>query len=345
MSALISNRASSAGVGLPPEPVTDGPAVSVELVSVVIPVFNEIQNLTTLLDELVGVLATHRPNYEIIVVDDGSSDGTAGLLGRLVTERSYLRAVFFRRNFGQTAAFDAGFRAAAGSIVVTMDGDLQNDPHDIPVMIGKLEEGSDMVAGWRWRRQDGVFLRKLPSRMANWLIRTVTRAPIHDLGCSLRVYRREVTDELRLYGEMHRFISVLAFNMGARISEVKVNHRRRRAGTSKYGLRRSLKVILDLTTVLFLHRYQTKPIYVFGGLGLGMFGVSAVLCAVVLWEKIEDGVWVHRNPLFVIAVMAALVAVQLMGTGIIAELIIRTYYESQDKRTYAVASRLGFDRR
>jgi hypothetical protein len=176
------------------------------------------------------------------------------------------------------------------------------------------------------------------------LIRKVTQAPIHDLGCSLRVYRREVTEELRLYGEMHRFISVLAFNIGARISEVKVNHRPRRAGASKYGLQRTLKVVLDLMTVLFLRRYQTKPIYVFGGLGLFMFAVAAALSVFVLWEKFEQGAWVHRNPLFVIAVMAALVAVQLFGTGIVAELIIRTYYESQDKRTYSVAGRAGFDR-
>lgn len=312
--------------------------------SVVIPVFNEVDNLTALIDELVAVLDTHGRTYEVIVIDDGSSDGTADLLRRLVGERRYLRALFFRRNFGQTAAFDAGFRAASGDIIVTMDGDLQNDPNDIPTMIAKLEEGSDMVAGWRWKRQDAVFLRKVPSRMANWLIRRLTQAPIHDLGCSLRVYRREVTDELRLYGEMHRFISVLAFNIGARITEVKVNHRPRQAGVSKYGLRRTFKVILDLTTVLFLRRYQTKPIYVFGGLGMLMFAASAVLCALVLWEKFADGVWVHRNPLFVIAAMAALVAVQLIGTGIIAELIIRTYYESQDKRTYSIAGRAGFDR-
>jgi glycosyltransferase involved in cell wall biosynthesis len=348
MNALASRPISNPAEGLDaarPDPLASGPSASAALVSVVIPVYNEVENLTALLDELAGVLTAHYPHYEIVVVEDGSSDGTAALLQRLVAERSYLRAVFFRRNFGQTAAFDAGFRAASGDIIVTMDGDLQNDPHDIPAMIHKLEEGCDLVAGWRWKRQDAVFLRKLPSRMANWLIRKVTLAPIHDLGCSLRVYRKEVTEELRLYGEMHRFISVLAFNMGARITEVQVNHRPRRAGASKYGLRRTLKVVLDLMTVLFLGRYQTKPIYVFGGLGLCMFGVACALSVVVLWEKFEEGAWVHRNPLFIIAVMAALVAVQLMATGIIAELIIRTYYESQDKRTYSVAGRVGFDRR
>jgi glycosyltransferase involved in cell wall biosynthesis len=325
--------------------IAAGPLESTHRVSIIVPVYNELDNLVALLDELMGVLAEHHVNHEIVIVDDGSTDGTTALLRKLVHERSCLRAVFFRRNFGQTAAFDAGFRAATGDVVVTMDGDLQNDPHDIPVLIGKLDEGYDMVAGWRYVRQDAVFLRKVPSRMANWLIRKATQAPIHDLGCSLRVYRREITEELSLYGEMHRFISVLAFNLGARIAEVKVTHRPRRAGKSKYGLRRTLKVLLDLTTVLFLRRYQTKPIYIFGGMGLFMFGVATFLSAVVLWEKYAEGAWVHRNPLFVIAVMAGLVAVQLIGTGIIAELIIRTYYESQDKRTYSVAGRAGFDRK
>lgn len=331
--------------GLEAQPsVAAGPNDSARRVSVIIPVYNERDNLVALLDELMGVLAEHHPDHEVVVVDDGSTDGTAALLRQLVEGRPRLRAIFFRRNFGQTAAFDVGFRNASGAIVVTMDGDLQNDPHDIPRMILKLEEGADVVAGWRFHRQDGFILRKLPSRVANWLIRCATQAPIHDLGCSLRVYRREVTEELRLYGEMHRFISVLAFNMGARLTEVKVNHRPRRAGSSKYGLRRTVKVVLDLVTVLFFRRYQTKPIYVFGGLGLFMFALSGAIAGFVLWEKFAYGIWVHRNPLFVLAVMAALVAVQLFGTGIVAELVMRTYFESQDKRAYSIASRAGFDR-
>jgi glycosyltransferase involved in cell wall biosynthesis len=344
MSAIVSSPISPDNDGSPLQSVAAAPNASASLVSVVIPVFNEVENLTALIDELVSVLAMEHPSYEIIVIDDGSTDGTAALLRRLVAERPHLRAIFFRRNFGQTAAFDAGFRAACGEIIVTMDGDLQNDPRDIPTMIRKLEDGFDLVAGWRWQRQDAILHRKLPSSMANWLVRMVTQAPIHDLGCSLRVYRRAVTEELRLYGEMHRFISVLAFNIGAQIAEVKVHHRPRRAGVSKYGLHRALKVILDLMTVLFLRRYQTKPIYIFGGLALLMFATAIALSGVVLWEKFAQGAWVHRNPLFVIAVMAGLVAVQLLGTGIIAELIIRTYYESQDKRTYSVAGLAGFDR-
>ena len=311
--------------------------------SVVVPVYNEVENLEALLEELSGVLLAEPRTFEVIVVDDGSRDGTSELLRKLTADRPWLRAVFLRRNFGQTAGFDAGFRASSGEIVATIDGDLQNDPRDIPAMIAKLEEGYDMVAGWRKKRSDAMILRKIPSRIANWLIRKVTGTRIHDLGCSLRLYRREVTEELRLYGEMHRFISVLADSMGARIAEVEVNHRARRAGTSKYGLKRTVKVVLDLITVVFMRRYQAKPIYVFGGLGLGMMFASAVMAGVVLWEKIQDGVWVHRNPMFILSAVAALVGVQLLATGIVAELIIRTYYESQGKRAYSIRDRAGFD--
>ncbi len=328
---------------LEPIPAPSGPVVSRPGLSVVIPVHNEVENLVALLDELAAVLSSQHRSYEVIVIDDGSLDGTAQLLRKLTAERGYLKAIFFRRNFGQTAAFDAGFRAAAGTLVVTMDGDLQNDPRDIPAMLDRLEGDCDMVAGWRRNRQDALVLRKVPSRIANWLIRKATGTTIHDLGCSLRAYRREVTEELRLYGEMHRFISVLAHNMGARITEIEVNHRPRRAGVSKYGLRRTIKVMLDLMTVMFMRRYQTKPIYVFGGLGGLMVALSTAIYGYVLWEKLHEGVWVHRNPLFLVAVMGTLVGVQLLATGLIAELIIRTYYESQDKRAYSIASRSGFE--
>ena len=310
--------------------------------SVVVPVYNEIENLEAMLEELHGVLGAGTRSFEVVVVDDGSRDGTAEMLAKLAADRPWLRAIFFRRNFGQTAAFDAGFRAAAGQVVATIDGDLQNDPRDIPAMVDKLDEGFDMVAGWRRKRSDAMVLRKIPSRIANWMIRKLTGTRIHDLGCSLRVYRRDVTQELRLYGEMHRFISVLADNMGARIAEVEVNHRPRRAGSSKYGLKRTIKVLLDLVTVMFMRRYQTKPIYVFGGLGAGMMVLSAGLAGYVLWEKINEGVWVHRNPLFILAAVAALIGVQLVATGIVAELVIRTYFESQDKRAYSIRGRAGF---
>ncbi len=313
--------------------------------SVVLPVYDEVDNIAPLLAELHAVLESTGKDYEIIAIDDGSRDGTTKLLHEIVATDSRLKVLFFRRNAGQSAAFDAGFRNASGSIIVTMDADRQNDPRDIPVLIAKLDEGFDVVTGWRRDRKDTLFLRRIPSRIANWIIRGVTGTTTHDLGCSLKAYRREVTDEMRLYGEMHRFISVIADSLGARVGEVVVNHRARAAGRSKYGLRRAFKVMLDLMTIWFLRRYQSKPVYVFGGIGLAVLGVGGVLSAVVLWEKFAQGVWVHRNPLFLIAITCALMGVQFLGTGLLAETIMRTYFESQDKTAYSVAERAGFDRK
>jgi len=312
-------------------------------ISVVLPILNEKDNLVPLLDELEGVLAATGKQYEVIAVDDGSSDGSVDLLKSAAIERKHLKALFFRRNCGQAAAFDAGFRAARGDVVVTMDADRQNDPADIPTMLAKLDDGFDMVTGWRKDRKDGLATRKIPSRIANALIRWLTGTRIHDLGCSLKVYRKEVTNEMRLYGEMHRFISVLAEGSGARVGEVVVNHRPRVAGHTKYGLTRTIKVLLDLTTVWFMRRYQTKPIYVFGGLGIVMLFFSMTIAGVVLYEKMADGTWVHRNPLFLIAITCFLMGMQSIGTGILAELLVRTYFESQAKTPYSIASRAGFE--
>jgi len=312
-------------------------------ISVVLPIYNEHENVTPLIDELETVLRATGKSYEIIAVDDGSEDGTTQLLKKLAGEREHLRALFFRRNSGQAAAFDAGFRNASGDIVVTMDADMQNDPNDIPALIEKLETGFDVVTGWRKDRKDGTILRKIPSAIANRLIRRMTGTKIHDLGCSLKVYRKHVTDEMRLYGEMHRFISVLAASQGAKIGELVVNHRARNAGVSKYGIQRTIKVILDLMTVSFLRGYHSKPIYVFGTLGMLMFGAGVLLSGFVLWEKYDEGAWVHRNPLFMVAIMLFLMAFQFIGTGILAEVIVRTYFESQDKTAYTIASRAGFD--
>ena len=312
-------------------------------ISVVLPIYNEVDNIRAVIEELETVLDPLGKDYEIVAVDDGSTDGTSKVLRDLAQGHKHLKVIFFRRNFGQSAAFDAGFRASTGANVVTMDADMQNDPHAIPAMLEKLDEGFDVVTGWRKNRQDGLFLRKVPSRIANWLIRHSTRTHTHDLGCSLKVYRREVTDELRLYGEMHRFISVLAEGVGAKIAEVEVNHRPRTAGTSKYGLKRTVKVMLDLTTVLFMRRFQSNPIYVFGGLGLVMLFFGFFIAAFVLWEKLEQGIWVHRNPLFMVAVVFVLVGVQLFGTGVVAEVIVRTYFESQRKTAYTIGSRSNFE--
>jgi glycosyltransferase involved in cell wall biosynthesis len=312
-------------------------------ISVVLPIYNEKDNLVPLLDELQGVLDATGKEYEVIAVDDGSNDGSVEVLKSVAADRKRLKALFFRRNCGQAAAFDAGFRAAQGEVVVTMDADRQNDPADIPGMLAKLDDGFDLVTGWRKDRKDGFTTRKLPSRIANFIIRRLTGTRIHDLGCSLKVYRKQVTNEMRLYGEMHRFISVLAEGLGARVGEVVVNHRPRVAGHTKYGLARTIKVLLDLTTVWFMRRYQTKPIYVFGGLGVLMVFVGMTISGVVLYEKFADGTWVHRNPLFLIAITCLLMGMQSVGTGILAELLVRTYFESQSKTPYTIASRAGFE--
>ena len=312
--------------------------------SVVLPIFNEVENLKPLLKEVEEALEPTKLTYEVVAVDDGSTDGTRALLEELAAIKPYLKVVLFRRNFGQTAAFDAGFRHATGRLVATMDADLQNDPKDIPRMLAMLDEGNDVVVGWRRKRKDGMFLRKIPSRIANWLIRKVTGSKVHDLGCSLRVYRKEVTDQMNLYGEMHRFISVLAEGVGARVAEMEVNHRARLAGSSKYGLMRTVKVVLDLLTVWFMHGYQTKPIYVFGGVGLAMLASGGGLATWSLYDKFVRGVWVHNNPLFTLSVMFTLMGMQFVATGIIAELLIRTYFEAGTKRSWHVARTVGFER-
>jgi glycosyltransferase involved in cell wall biosynthesis len=308
---------------------------------VILPVYNESGNIKPLLDELEPVLKRMGKGYEIILVDDGSTDGSGEQLAAEASKRTGVRVLVFRRNVGQAAAFDAGFRHANGRIVVTMDSDRQNDPNDIPRLVSRLEEGFDFVTGWRRDRKDDFFFRTLPSRLANVVIRTVTRTHIHDLGCSLKVYRKEITDELRLYGEMHRFISVLVESSGARVAELEVNHRPRLLGSSKYGLNRTFKVLLDLTTVWFMRGFQTKPIYPFGGAGLGLLAASFAAAALTLYEKLHEGVYVHRNPVFIIAVMFAVIGIQFLGMGLIAELVIRTYFESQRKPAYTIVKRIN----
>jgi glycosyltransferase involved in cell wall biosynthesis len=310
--------------------------------SIVLPVFDEEENLRPLVDEIDEVLAGTKLRYEIIAVDDGSTDASPRILEELAKERGHVRVVLFRRNSGQAAAFDAGFRHASGRFVATMDADRQNDPRDIPALLAKLEDGYDLVTGWRRARKDGALLRRMPSLVANHLIRFVTGTRVHDLGCSLKVYRREITDEIRLYGEMHRFLVVLAENQGARVAELEVNHRARVAGASKYGLWRTAKVVLDLMTVWFLRRFATKPVYLFGGAGLAMIAMSVVMLAIVLYEKLALEAWVHRNPLFNMALVSGLLGVQSLGLGLLAELMVRTYFESQGRSAYPIKRRIGF---
>jgi glycosyltransferase involved in cell wall biosynthesis len=314
-------------------------------ISVILPVYNERENLCALIDEIAAALRPLEVEYEIIAVNDGSTDGSEALLRQLAGQRDDVKLISFRRNCGQSAAFDAGFVHACGDVVVTMDADGQNDPADIPRMIQYLhQQNLDFVAGERADRQDTLLARKLPSRVANWIIRRVTGTKVRDLGCSLKVYRGEIARELRLYGEMHRFIGVLVEGLGARTGQIAVNHRPRRAGCSKYGIGRAYKVLLDLMTVWFMRGYQTKPLYVFGSIGLLLMAGAIGLSVFVLWEKIARGVWVHRNPLFLLSMAMSVVAVQFFGMGLIAEIMVRTYFESRQKPSYLIAERVGFDK-
>ena len=312
-------------------------------VSIVLPVRNERECLVGLLQEIELALGNTDSSFEIIAVDDGSTDGSRELLLQLAAENPVLRVVCLRRNYGQSAAMDAGFRAASGDVIVTLDADGQNDPADIPRLLDLLErEGLDLVAGERVNRKDGFLPRTLPSRIANFLIRRVTRTRLRDLGCALKVYRRAVIDELHLYGEMHRFIAVLIEGMGARTAQIPVNHRPRTRGRSKYGITRTFKVLLDLLTVWFLRGLQTKPIYLFGGVGMLLMGSAMALSGYVLFEKLFRGVFVHRNPLFTLSMVMAIMAIQFLGMGLIAEMIVRTYFESQHKAHYLIANSAGF---
>jgi glycosyltransferase involved in cell wall biosynthesis len=335
----------------PARPVVpaDPEAVGGPQLSVVIPLYDEDANVAALLDELFVVLTNLGLTHEVVCVDDGSSDGTWAALRRAAEGRPVLRALRFRRNFGQTAAMSAGIEAARGAVVVPMDGDLQNDPADIPRLLARLEgrlpgERSDpveVVSGWRRRRQDRELGRKLPSRIANWLISAVSGVRLHDYGCTLKAYRREVIQGVRLYGEMHRFIPVYASWQGARVAELEVNHRARRAGRSKYGLGRTGKVLLDLLVVKFLASFTTKPIYLFGGVGLGSLALSAASFAAAVTYKVLGMKDFVQTPLPLLGVLFALAGLLAILMGLLAELVVRTYYESQDKRPYLISDELN----
>jgi len=307
-------------------------------VSFIIPVYNEVDNVEALVKE---VLETGRKlkgrSFELVIIDDGSKDGTVNALRRLVSNHPELRIICLKRNFGQTAATSAGFQHAVGRYFVTLDGDLQNDPAQVPEIIDLIEsENIDIVCGWRKNRQDNALTRKLPSMIANRIIGSATGVKIHDYGCSLKVYRAEIAREVPLYGEMHRFIPALASIDGAIIREVPVSHRPRVAGESKYGLSRTFKVILDLLTVLFLRRFITRPLHVFGRFGMGFLSVGAILLVYLLFDKLIFGHSIGLRPLLTLGVLMFITGIQLISTGIIAEIQSRTYFESQGKRIYKV---------
>lgn len=309
-------------------------------VSVVIPVFEEQDNVAPLYKELCEVLPAVGQS-EIVFVDDGSRDSTFDCLRAVAAEDPSTRVVRLRRNFGQTAALAAGVSAAQGEVIVFMDGDRQNDPADIPRLLERIEAGFDVVSGWRRRRKDNLLSRRLPSLIANWVISTVTGVKLRDYGCTLKAYRREVINEIQLYGEMHRFIPVFAHRVGAALCEIEVNHRPRVAGRSKYGIGRTLKVLFDLITVKFLSAYSTKPIYVFGAASVLSGVAAAVAAGVALYQRVVHDAFVHRNPLFTIAVFLGVLATQFLLMGLIAELAIRTYHESQGKPIYVVRETLN----
>lgn len=309
-------------------------------ISVVVPVLNEEDSFPLLYQGLTEVLSRSGYSYEIIVVDDGSTDRSFEIMRELQAQDGHLRVVRFRRNYGQTAAFAAGFDRAQGDVVVTIDADLQNDPADIPALIEKMAEGYDVVSGWRVDRKDRFLDRRLPSIVANRLIAWTTGVAIHDNGCSLKAYRREVLVDVRLYGEMHRFLPALAYAAGARVTEIPVRHHPRRFGKAKYGLSRTVKVFLDILAVRFLMSYSTRPIHIFGLLGLFCFatGIAILLYLAVvrlfLLQPIGD------RPMTLLGILLTMLGVQLITSGLLAELVVRTYYESQGKPIYTVREEL-----
>lgn len=310
-------------------------------ISVVVPLYNEEDNVQLLYEEIKGVLDTMAEQAEIVFVDDGSRDTTLAKLEAIQAGDDRVRVVSLRRNFGQTAAMTAGFDHARGGVIITMDGDLQNDPHDIPQLVGKLNEGYDVVTGWRHDRQDPFLSRKLPSQLANRLISRVTGVGLHDYGCTLKAFRREVIDNINLYGEMHRFIPAIASGMGISFTEVKVNHRARRFGTSKYGISRTIRVVLDLITVKFMLSYATRPLHVFGTVGVvsSLLGVTIGLILTV--QRQLFGIGLANRPLLLLAVLLIFMGIQFITIGLLAELVVRTYHESQKKPIYFVRKVLG----
>jgi glycosyltransferase involved in cell wall biosynthesis len=314
-------------------------------ISVFLPVYNEEPNLRPLHAKLDDALRRLGRTAEIIYVDDGSTDGSLEILRGLARIDSRVRVVALRRNYGQTAAMAAGIDAAMGRVLIPMDADLQNDPADIVRLLNKLDEGYDVVSGWRKNRQDTLVTRKIPSMIANRIISWIGGVPLHDYGCSLKAYRRESLEDVRLYGEMHRFIPIYASWAGARVTEIPVEHHPRTMGKSKYGLSRTLKVVLDLVTIKFMASYQTKPIYVFGTFGILAFLISMFAGLYAVFLKIFHRADFVQTPLPILAIVMFAVGVQFLLMGLLAEMLVRTYHESQAKRIYAVRDRVGFGNR
>ncbi|MBE0425375.1 MAG: glycosyltransferase family 2 protein [Nitrospirae bacterium] len=309
-------------------------------ISVVVPVYNEEENIRLLHERLKEVLGRLNKEYEILFVDDGSADRTLSILEEIHAKDERVTVLSLRRNFGQTAAFAAGFDFARGDIIVTMDGDLQNDPADIPKLL-ELIKDNDLVSGWRKKRKDPFFTRRLPSVIANWLISKVTGVKLHDYGCSLKAYRRDVIKNLKLYGEMHRFIPAVASWYGVRVAEVETVHHRRMRGKSKYGISRTIKVVLDLITVKFLQSFSTKPIQFFGPVGIICSFIGFLISLSLTIDKLFFGRDIGSRPLLLLGVLMIIVGIQLIGMGLLGEMIVRVYHESQRKPIYVIKKILG----
>ena len=311
-----------------------------QFISIIIPVFNESESIAYLLEEVKSVMEVNELNYELIVVNDGSEDNTHAVLVELTKNIKELLVISLRKNYGQTAAMAAGFDISRGDIVITLDGDLQNDPNDIPKLISEINTGYDLICGWRFDRKDKLINRRIPSKIANKLIAKVTGLKLHDYGCSLKAFTKEIIDDVKLYGELHRFLPILASIEGARIKEVKVNHRSRKYGSSKYGIDRTFRVLMDLLTVWFMTRFLTRPMYGFGFVGIISILISLLMSSYLLIEKIL-GQDIGNRPMLMFALILGVAGVQLFSFGLLSELLIRTYHESQKRPIYRVRTIQG----
>ena len=304
--------------------------------SIIVPIYNEVENIPLLVEQVTAVMDQLQGGAELILVNDGSSDGSTQELDRLAAQDERLVVVHFRKNYGQTAAMQAGLEAASGEYLVTLDGDMQNEPADIPRMLEQLDAGYDLVHGWRKHRQDTLLTRKIPSRLANWLISKVTKFPIHDLGCTLKAMRREIAEELELYGEMHRFIPILAHWRGACCLEMVTTHHPRRFGTTKYGLSRTLRVVLDLVTVKYMLDYYTSPMKLFGRIGLGFFAAGGLLLTSTVLMKLMANFDMTGNPCLMLGALLCIVSVQLFSVGLLGEGNTRLYYKRNERRPFTI---------
>ena len=306
-----------------------------QLISIIIPVFNESESIGYLLDEVLNVMQNNKLNCELIVVNDGSNDNTSTVLDELTIKIKELSVISLRKNYGQTAAMSAGFDNSKGEIIITLDGDLQNDPNDIPKLISHINEGYDLICGWRYDRKDKLINRRIPSKIANKLIANVTGLKLHDYGCSLKAFKKEIVDDIKLYGELHRFLPVLANIEGAKIKEIKVNHRSRKYGSSKYGIDRTFRVLMDLLTVWFMTKFLTRPMY-----GFGFFGIISILLSLGMTSYLFIikllGNDIGNRPMLMFALILGIAGVQLFSFGLLGELLIRTYHESQNRPIYRV---------